>query len=101
MPNEPDPQPEVVPDDAAGVLAWARAAQAAEEAAAVAKVKAAAVWAAIHSTDSLVDEQDWMDGCETARPLGGAGCPGVAEYAVAELAAALGRSTESGRRFLG
>ena len=32
--------------------------------------------------------------------LGGEGCPEVAEFAVVEFAAALGRSTESGRRYL-
>ena len=33
-------------------------------------------------------------------PLGGQGCPEVREFAVTEFAAAMGRSTESGRRFL-
>ena len=37
---------------------------------------------------------------ESALPLGGEGCPEVAEFAVVEFAAALGRSTESGRRYL-
>ena len=52
----------------------------------------------MHSGDSLVGPLDeWH---ESALPLGGEGCPEVAEFAVVEFAAALGRSTESGRRYL-
>ena len=52
----------------------------------------------MHSTESLVGPLDeWH---ERALPLGGEGCPEVAEFAVVEFAAALGRSTESGRRYL-
>ena len=39
-------------------------------------------------------------GTSRSLPLGGEGCPEVAEFAVIEFAAALGRSTESGRRYL-
>ena len=47
---------------------------------------------------SLVGPADgWHESC---LPLGGEGCPEVAEFAVVEFAAALGRSTESGRRYL-
>ena len=52
----------------------------------------------MHSGDSLVGPVDeWH---ESGLPLGGEGCPEVAEFAVVEFAAALGRSTESGRRYL-
>ncbi len=37
---------------------------------------------------------------ESVLPLGGQGCPEVREFAVTEFAAALGRTTESGRRYL-
>ena len=59
---------------------------------------AAARWAAMHSGDSLVGPLDeWHESC---LPLGGQGCPEVAEFAVVEFAAAMGRSTDSGRRYL-
>jgi hypothetical protein len=52
----------------------------------------------MHSEDSLVGPADgWHESC---LPLGGEGCPEVAEFAVIEFAAAMGRSTESGRRYL-
>ena len=52
----------------------------------------------MHSADSLVGPVDeWH---EAGLPMGGQGCPEVAEFAVVEFAAALGRSTESGRRYL-
>ncbi len=61
-------------------------------------MKNAAAWVAMHSSDSLVGPVDeWH---ERALPLGGEGCPEVAEFAVTEFAAALGRTTESGRRYL-
>ena len=85
-------------DDAATVLARARAQKQVEDDAAREVMKAAARWASMHSGDSLVGPSvAWH---ESALPLGGEGCPEVAEFAVVEFAAALGRSTESGRRYL-
>ena len=85
-------------DDPATVLAYARAHKAAEDDEAREVLKAAARWAAMHSGESLVGPVEaWH---ESALPLGGEGCPEVAEFAVVEFAAALGRSTESGRRYL-
>ncbi len=85
-------------DDAAAVLGSARAQKQAEDDAAREVFKAAAAWAAMHSAESLVGPaESWH---ESALPLGGEGCPEVAEFAVVEFAAALGRSTESGRRYL-
>ena len=52
----------------------------------------------MHSGESLVGPVDGWH--ESALPLGGEGCPEVAEFAVVEFAAAMGRSTESGRRYL-
>ena len=52
----------------------------------------------MHSGESLVGPADGWH--ESALPLGGQGCPEVAEFAVVEFAAAMGRSTESGRRYL-
>ena len=85
-------------DDAAAVLGRARAQKQAEDDAAREVFKAAAAWAAMHSAESLVGPaESWH---ESSLPLGGEGCPEVAEFAVVEFAAALGRSTESGRRYL-
>ena len=85
-------------DDPATVLAADRAAKRAEDHEAREVMKAAARWAAMHSTASLVGPIDGWH--EHALPLGGEGCPEVAEFAVVELAAALGKTTESGRRYL-
>ncbi len=80
------------------MLGYARAQKRVEDDAARQVMRAAARWAAMHSVDSLVGPVDeWH---ETCLPLGGEGCPEVAEFAVTEFAAALGRSTESGRRYL-
>ncbi len=52
----------------------------------------------MHSMDSLVGPVDeWH---ESMLPLGGQGCPEIREFAVTEFAAALGRTTDSGRRYL-
>ena len=59
---------------------------------------AGAKFASMHTEDSLVGPvESWHESC---LPLGGPGCPGVAEFAVTEFAAALGKSPEAGRRFL-
>ena len=85
-------------DDPATVLAYARDQKRVEDDAAREVLKAAARWAAMHSAESLVGPADgWHESC---LPLGGQGCPEVAEFAVIEFAAAMGRSTESGRRYL-
>ena len=92
-----DPAPLSGADDPAAVLAYARAQKQVEDDAAREVFKPAA-WAATHSGESLVGPLDeWH---ESALPLGGEGCPEVAEFAVIEFAAAMGRSTESGRRYL-
>jgi hypothetical protein len=85
-------------DDPAAVLGYAREQKAAEERAGRELMRSAARWVSMHSTDALVGPVDaWH---ERGLPLGGEGCPEVAEFAVAEFAAGLGKSTESGRRYL-
>src|SRR3954454_22141082 len=85
-------------DDPAAVLAYAREQKRIEDAAAREGMKAAARWAAMHSAESLVGPvESWH---EHALPLGGEGCPEVAEFAVMEFAAALGKSTPAGRAYL-
>ena len=93
-----DPHPLAECDDPAAVLAAARGSKRDEDDAARRVMRAAARWAAMHSGESLVGPAEaWHESC---LPLGGEGCPEVAEFAVVEFAAALGRSTESGRRYL-
>jgi hypothetical protein len=85
-------------DDPASVLGFAKRRKADEDQAGIDVLVAAARWVSMHSTEALVGPADaWH---ERALPLGGEGCPEVAEFAVAEFAAGLGKSTESGRRYL-
>ena len=80
-------------DTPAGVLAAVRSASAAAADAAEARqLQAAVAWAAMHSADSLADaatvwDRDYGD---TGIPVAGPGAPLVAEFSVAEFAAAVG-----------
>ncbi|HEX7717555.1 MAG TPA: HNH endonuclease, partial [Marmoricola sp.] len=88
--------------DAAGILAAARRARA-EANAAEARVLAAAVeWALAHEVTDLDDAATWLvgPGRDTGIPIAGEGAPLVSEFAVAELATALGLSAASGRRLV-
>jgi hypothetical protein len=89
-------------DDPATVLAHARARKQDEDQAGRDVMVAAAAWAGMHSLDSLVGPLDqWHEQWhEQALPLGGEGCPEVAEFAVLEFGAALGKSTPAGRHYL-
>ena len=67
----------------------------------VAKLCAALDWAIAHEVDRL-EEAAFSDGFgEQGLTLGGPGAPLVAESAVAELALALGVSSDAGGRYLG
>ena len=75
-----DPLPLDGADDPAAVLAYARAQKRVEDDAARQVMRAAARWASMHSGESLVGPVDeWHESC---LPLGGQGCPEVAEFAV-------------------
>ncbi|WP_141013704.1 DUF222 domain-containing protein [Nocardioides sambongensis] len=80
------------------VLDRVRSAKQAEARAARETLVACVDWAAIHSSDTIVGPSDTWH--EQELPMGGEGAPAVAEFAVTELAAALGVSTASGRAFL-
>src|SRR4051812_22545883 len=88
--------------DAAAVLAGARRARAAENAAAADVLTQAVEWARLHEVAEVQDAATWYAaGCgDTGIPIAGEGAPLVAEFAVAELATALGMSAESGRNLL-
>ena len=69
------------------------------------KLQLAVDWAAMHSVDSIHEAATlWEPRLgfeEDAVPVAGPGAPLVAEFWVAEFAAALGMPTEHGRLFLG
>jgi hypothetical protein len=88
--------------DAAAVLAAARRARATENAAAAEVLVQVVAWARLHEVTDLDDAATWWVGSrdlgqDTGIPLAGSGAPLVSEFAVAEIAAALGLSAGSGR----
>src|SRR3569833_2910289 len=88
--------------DAAAVLASVRRARAAANAAEVRVLADTVAWAHLHAVDDL-DEAATVQvehGRDTGIPIAGEGCPLVSEFAVYELAAALGMSAESGRHLV-
>jgi len=88
--------------DEAAVLAAARAARAAENAAATQVLVAAAHWAALHEVTDLEEAATWWAGRgqDTGIPIAGEGAPLVSEFAVAGFATALGMSAGSGRNLM-
>ncbi len=91
------------PDSPSAVLAAVRSARRVEDAEAARQLRLAVDWAAMHSVDSLADaatvwDRDYGD---TGVPVAGPEAPLVAEFCVAELAAAIGVSTDAGRGYLG
>jgi hypothetical protein len=88
--------------DATGLLARARSARAAENAAAADLLATAVEWAHLHTVEDLDDAATLLveRGRDTGIPIAGEGCPLVSEFAVLELAAALGLSAESGRNLV-
>src|SRR3954447_25688173 len=91
------------PDTAAGLLAAARAERTAADHAEARLCQLAVQWAIMHPVDSIHDTATYVvrGYGETDLALAGPGTPTVAEFAVPELTAALGLSTEAGKRFLG
>ncbi len=83
------------------VLGFVRARRAAADAAEADVLVAAAVWAEQHPPESIHHTATWVSGGgDTGLPLAGAGAPLVAEFCIAELAVALGMSTDAGRALL-
>ena len=90
-------------DTTSSLLAAVRTSRAVAEQADRDVLIAAARFAALHSVDS-VEESARLDGDtfgDRMLPLAGPGAPLVSEAAAVELAAALGRSSQAGKRFLG
>src|SRR3954454_15464873 len=89
--------------DAAAVLAAARAARRAENAAAAQVLAQAVEWAHLHPVTDLHDASTVLveRGQDTGIPIAGDGAPLVSEFAVAEFATALGLSGGAGRNLVG
>jgi hypothetical protein len=83
-----------------GVLAGLREHRVAAEAHEAEILRAAADWADMHPPESI-DAAAYVDGTEGEVAIAGEGAPLVAEFACAELAAALGIPTAWGTRLVG
>src|SRR4051794_21632621 len=94
---------ETRPDTAGQVLSAARDCRRTADQAEADLCQLAITWAVMHPADSIHEPATFiLKGCgQTHLELAGPGAPSVAEYAVPELAAALGMSTEAGKRYLG
>ena len=88
-------------DSASAVLGFARDRRAAAERAEADVLFAAVTWAEQHPPESTELAATWVSGGgDTGLPLAGPGAPLVAEFGIAEFAAAIGRSTDSGRMLI-
>src|SRR3954452_21264071 len=85
-------------DTAAAVLEHARDRRRAANSAEADLLQDAVTWADLHPAESISDAVRFGD---TPVPVAGAGAPLVAEFCVAEFAAAVGLPTESGKAYLG
>src|ERR687890_410394 len=92
---------ETAADTAAAVLAQARADRAAADAAEARLLSHACTWADLHPAESIHDAALLSRYGEQPLAVAGPGAPLVAEFAVAEFAAAVGLPTETGKAYLG
>src|SRR3954452_21451848 len=88
-------------DTAAGVLAFARDRRAAADAAEADLLGAACAWADLHPAESIHDAALLSRHGDQPLAVAGSGAPLVAEFCVAEFAAAVGLPTETGKAYLG
>ena len=90
-------------DSAAAVLGLVRDRRAVADRAEAELLQAAVSWVGMHSVDSIHDAATVWDRTygDTGITVAGAGAPLVAEFSVAEFAAAVGLATESGKAYLG
>src|SRR4029077_5809716 len=92
-----------VPDlaTAGAVLAFARDRRAAADPAEVDLLSHAAAWADLHPAESIHDAALLSRHGDQPLAVAGPGAPLVAEFCVAEFAAAVGLPTETGKAYLG
>src|SRR3712207_5206883 len=64
------------------------------------QLQLAAHWADLHAPEYVEDCRAALPGMERAVPSGADGCPMMTEFAAAELAALLGRTTASGEQLV-
>ena len=90
-------------DTATAVLDYAREQRRIADRAEANLLEAAVAWAAMHSVDSIEEAETLIEAAfgDSGMPLAGAGAPLVAEFAVTEFAAAIGLSTDAGKRYVG
>ena len=94
-------------DSSAQVLSFARERRAVADRAEAELLQAAVVWADQHPAESLEAAEVFRTSGyaggfgDTAVPVAGPGAPLVAEFSIAEFAAAVGLSTEAGKRYVG
>src|SRR4249919_1727763 len=88
-------------DTAAAVLAFARDRRAAADAAEVDLLRAAVAWADLHQAESIHDAALLSRHGDQPLTVAGPRAPLVAEFCVAEFAAAVGLPTETGKASLG
>ncbi len=90
-------------DTAAAVLSSVRGSRLVELQEQARQLRLATEWADLHPAESLHDAAGYPTGGfgESAVPVAGPGAPLVAEFCIAELAAALGLPTEVGRSLIG
>jgi hypothetical protein len=99
--QQPDDGSAWLPDSASTVLEAARERRVIAERAEAELLELAVQWAAIHPAESLADAGTFRLHGDVPVPIAGPGAPLVAEFCIAEFAAAIGTTTESGRRYLG
>ena len=90
-------------DTAGAVLDFARTRRADADRAEADLLAAAVQWAAMHSTESIDDAAQLVCPAygDTGVPVAGQGAPLIAEFSIAEFAAAIGVSTDAGKHYIG
>src|SRR5436190_22459684 len=101
MSTSRDEQSGWLPDSAEAVLDAARERRAVADKAEAELLELAVQWAVIHPAESLEDAGTYRLHGDVPVPVAGSGAPLVAEFSIAEFAAAVGVSTESGKRYVG
>src|SRR5580765_2299134 len=98
-----DPSTTLDPATAPGLLATVRASREAARAAEIATMVAAVQWALLHPAADLDDAAlvPGTAGMDGGLAIAGEGAPLVSEFAVVELATALGRTADSAKLWLG
>src|SRR5690349_17127439 len=101
MTSTTTPDLDTAADTAAAVLAFARDRRAAADTAEADLLQAACTWADLHPAESIHDAALLSRYGEQPLAVAGPGAPLVAEFCVAEFAAAVGLPTETGKAYIG